>query len=346
MECEVVMQQQIIEQIKDSCSVSSTAVQSENEEAWLAARTRGIGGSDVGSICGVNPWSSALQVYFNKTGQFQDERTPNDAAQERMHWGHVLEPVVAAEFEARNEGLFCVEANCSFKSNTHSFLLANVDRFVVDKTGKIVGILECKTAGAQMATEWENGDIPLSYFYQVQHYMYITGIHRAWICCLVGGNKFYQYDIYFDEALYLNVILPTLESFWNNNVLKLVEPEVQTADNELFNSLFPAEEVDATPVSFDVSFDDIGKEYLEAKAQEKVLKKRIEELQASIKQHLQINAKGYSPSYEFVWQPRTRTSVDSAMLKAMYPDVYEAVTKVTSYRQMSVKAVSNEDLSF
>ena len=335
-----------IEALKEHCSVSSTAAQSVDEQAWLAARTKGIGGSDVGSICGVNPWSSALQVYFNKTGQFQEEREPDKAAQERMHWGHMLEHVVADEFELRNPNLHCIEADCSFKSNTHEFLLANVDRFVVDENGQFVGILECKTANSLMASEWEAGDIPLSYFYQVQHYMYVTGLHRGWICCLVGGNKFFQYDIFFDADLYTGTILPILETFWNNNVLKLKEPEVQGADNDLFNTLFPTDKIDDEPAQFDTSFDEIGKAYLEAKQKEKAAKKEVEELQAKIKQHLQQKTTAYSPGYEFVWKPRTRTSVDSTMLKTMYPDVYEAVAKTTTYRQMSVKAVNNEDISF
>lgn len=334
-------------QLEGYCSVSSTAVQAENEDAWLAARTRGIGGSDVGSICGVNPWSSALQVYFNKTGQFQEEREPSEASKERMHFGHVLEPVVANEFEERNPGLHCVEANCSFKSVRHEFLLANVDRFVVDDNDNIVGILECKTAGAQMASEWEAGDLPLSYYYQVQHYMYVTGIQRGWICCLVGGNKFYQYDIFFDTDLYTSQILPVLDDFWNNHVLKLSEPEAQSADNELFNDLFPADKLEEEPVTFEDEFEAIGKEYLEIKQRQKEDKKRIEELQAQIKKHLSTHVKGYSPSYEFTWSPRTRTSVDSAYLRSNYPDIYDECTKTTEYRQMSVKAVmSDEDISF
>ena len=341
------MYDNIIQQMEGHCSVSSLAVQSVDEEAWLAARTKGIGGSDVGSICGVNPWSSALQVYFNKTGQFQEEREPDEASKERMHWGHVLEPVVASEFEARNEGLHCVELNCSLRSVFHDFLLANVDRFVLDEKGNVVGILECKTAGAQMAPEWENGDIPLSYYYQVQHYMYVTGIKRGWICCLAGGNKFYQYDIFFDEDLYTNQILPILDDFWNNHVLKLQEPDVQSADNDLFNNLFPVEKLEEEPVTFEQDFEAIGKEYLEIKQRQKEDKKRLEELQAQIKQHLSTHIKGYSPSYEFVWSPRSRTSVDSTYLRANYPDIYDECTKTTEYRQMSVKAVmSDEDFSF
>ena len=333
-------------QLENYCSVASTAVQSVDEDAWLAARTRGIGGSDVGSICGVNPWSSALQVYFNKTGQFQEEREPNEASKERMHFGHVLEPIVANEFEERNPGLFCVEANCSFKSVFHDFLLANVDRFIVDEKDNIVGILECKTAGAQMASEWEAGEIPQSYYYQVQHYMYVTGIHRGWICCLVGGNKFFQYDIFFDEDLYTRTILPQLEHFWKENVLKLQEPEVQSSDNELFNDLFKADELEEEPVTFAVEFDTIAEEYLQIKQRQKEDKKRIEELQAIIKQGLATHIRGYSPTHEFVWSPRTRTSVNSMYLRTHYPDIYDECTTVTSYRQMSVKAVNNENLGF
>lgn len=337
----------ILQQLDKFCTVSSSAAQSVDEEAWLAARTRGIGGSDVGSICGVNPWSSALQVYFNKTGQFQEEREPNEASKERMHWGHVLEPVVASEFELRNNGMHCVELNCSLRSLQVEYLLANIDRIVVDDTGKVIGILECKTAGAQMATEWENGDIPLSYYYQVQHYMYVTGIKRGWICCLAGGNKFYQYDIFFDEDLYTNQILPTLKDFWINHVLKLQEPKVQSADNELFSNLFPSDKLEEEPITFEQDFEAIGKEYLEIKQRQKEDKKRIEELQAQIKQHLSTHIRGYSPSYEFTWSPRTRTSVDSTYLRTNYPDIYDECTKTTEYRQMSVKAVmTDEDLGF
>ena len=72
-----------------NCKVFSTVKQEEDEDAWVAARTRGIGGSDVGAICGVSPFTSARQVYLNKTGQFQDKLRPGEAAKERMHFGHM-----------------------------------------------------------------------------------------------------------------------------------------------------------------------------------------------------------------------------------------------------------------
>lgn len=334
---------QQLSQLSGSCTVLASIRQEDDEAAWLAARTRGIGGSDVGAICGVNQWSSALQIYFRKTGQFEDE--PSGASQERMHWGHMLEPVVADEFERQHDEFTLREADCTFKSTQYPFLLANVDRFVIDKsTDKIVGILECKTANDMMNTEWAAGEVPISYLYQVQHYLFVTGLNRAWISCLVGGNKFYTYDIFFDSQLYTSTILPVLDNFWNNCVIKLQEPEVQSADGEMFNNLFPAEEVDDEPVDLsDPSFDILGDEIEALKAEKKKIETQIDEKLAKIKQVLQTHKRGYSLSYEFSWTPRTRTGVDSTKLQAEYPEVYDNVLKTTHYRQMSIKKVIDDD---
>ena len=39
-------------------------------EKWLALRKTGIGGSDAGAICGLNPYSSAIHVYGLRFRQF------------------------------------------------------------------------------------------------------------------------------------------------------------------------------------------------------------------------------------------------------------------------------------
>lgn len=330
-------------QLKPFCSVLSTVRQEDNEEEWLKARNNGVGGSEVGAICGVNNWSSGRQVYFRKIGQFQDETEPNAAAKDRMHFGHVLEPVVAQEFELRNPGLHCVEADCTFKSNQFPFLLANVDRFVCDDSGDIVGILECKTANEMMNDEWNAGEVPISYYYQVQHYMFITGIHRGWIACLVGGNKFYVYDIFFDEQLYTSVILPALDHFWNNCVLKLKEPELQAADDDFFSEIFTADKVDEEPVELDMSIDSVLASIVDLKKQAKDLDKEIKAKQAIIKDKLGTHIKGNSPSFLVTWAPRTRTGIDSSKLRAEYPEVYEDCLSTTSYRQMGIKKVVEDD---
>ena len=41
---------------------------------WLAYRKRGIGGSDAGAVCGLNPYRTAIQVYYDKTNQKRKHR--------------------------------------------------------------------------------------------------------------------------------------------------------------------------------------------------------------------------------------------------------------------------------
>ena len=54
-------------------------------EDWLALRRQGIGGSDAGAVCGVNPYANALSVYRDKTGEDLEEDDNNAAGQ--GSWG-------------------------------------------------------------------------------------------------------------------------------------------------------------------------------------------------------------------------------------------------------------------
>src|SRR5699024_6239617 len=63
---------------------------------WLRARQTGIGGSDASAILGFNPWKSPFELYIDKTSN-EIEEIDNEA----IHWGNVLEDVVADEFTRR-----------------------------------------------------------------------------------------------------------------------------------------------------------------------------------------------------------------------------------------------------
>lgn len=69
----------------------------ENKQAWLEERKTYIGGSDLGSILGINNFRTELDVYFEKTA----EGIAEDTASEAAYWGNVLEDVVAQEYAKR-----------------------------------------------------------------------------------------------------------------------------------------------------------------------------------------------------------------------------------------------------
>ena len=62
-------------------------------ESWLRYRKNGIGGSDVGAVCGLNPYRTAIEVYYDKTSE-EIEEIDNEA----MRQGRELEEYVARRF--------------------------------------------------------------------------------------------------------------------------------------------------------------------------------------------------------------------------------------------------------
>ena len=43
-------------------------------EEWLAYRKKGIGGSDAGAVCGLNPYESPMQIYADKISENVEDR--------------------------------------------------------------------------------------------------------------------------------------------------------------------------------------------------------------------------------------------------------------------------------
>lgn len=173
----------------------------KTREEWLYDRLKGIGGSDVGAVLGLNKYKSAYTLWAEKCGLLQDEEEDNEA----MRVGRDLEQYVADRFTEAT-GKKIRKSGFSFQSEKHPFMLANVDRLIVgEKAG-----LECKTASALTRCDFENGDIPPSYYCQCMHYMAVTGFEKWYIAVLVMGKGFFWYEINRNEeeieALILSLI--------------------------------------------------------------------------------------------------------------------------------------------
>ncbi len=160
------------------CTTISTAHMSR--EDWLRLRQSGIGGSDAGAICGLNPYVSPMSVYRDKTCE-----NVSDTDNEAMRQGRDLEDYVARRF-SEAAGLKVRRSNMLYRSDEYPFMIANVDRLVV---GEDAG-LECKTASAYSADKWKDGTVPMHYLIQAAHYMAVTG-RKAWYIAVVILGKEY-----------------------------------------------------------------------------------------------------------------------------------------------------------
>ncbi|HAA3503588.1 TPA_asm: hypothetical protein GEI81_16165, partial [Listeria monocytogenes] len=184
------------------------SVKDMNRTQWLLTRRLGIGGSDAGIIMGLNQYKTAFELWLDKT----DQVLPDESAGEAAYWGNQMEEVVAKEFEKRT-GKKVRRSNMMYQHSEHDFMLANVDRFVVGEDA----ILECKTASAYLAKEWEADEVPATYLVQIQHYLAVTGKSKAYVAVLIGGNKFIWKEIERDDEL-INQIIAFELDFWETNV--------------------------------------------------------------------------------------------------------------------------------
>lgn len=185
-------------------------------DEWLKARKLGLGGSDMAAVLGLSPWRSPIDVWLDKTSDTVEEKES-----EPMYWGNVLEEVVAQEF-AKRSGYKVRNNNFTLQSNEHPYLLANIDREIV---GLDAG-LECKTANAFKANEWDGDNVPDAYYIQCQHYMAVTGKSSWWIAALIGGNTFVYKEIKRNDEV-IQAIIDTGAAFW-----ELVESNTMPATDD------------------------------------------------------------------------------------------------------------------
>lgn len=213
-------------------------------EEFLQRRMAGIGGSDIAAILGLSPYKTGLQLWMEKTGR--DTSEPDGAALERMHWGTVLEDVVARHY-SEVRGVKIQRINQQLVHPECAIALANIDRAVLeegkrarwdDKEGRVVGarnVLEVKTAHAlaQNGTDWgEAGtdEVPQQYWTQCQWYMGITGLPFADLAVLFGGQKFVTYTIPFERDLF-DDMLAEADRWWKAHVVADLPPPATTEDD-------------------------------------------------------------------------------------------------------------------
>lgn len=198
---------------------------------WLEYRRQGIGGSDVAAICGLSKYRSPLNVYLDKLGEIPPlEDNP------KMKAGRMLEQVIADWF-AEETGNKVWRQNAVFQSRDHSFMLANIDRWL---PGQNAG-LEIKNTSEYCKDDWAGTQAPTEYVLQCNHYMAVTGADRWYIAVLIGGWDFQWRIIERDEELIKN--LTTIESdFWHNNVLAKEPPSYSHQDTEYLKTAYPSSE--------------------------------------------------------------------------------------------------------
>jgi putative phage-type endonuclease len=282
------------------------------EEKWVEARHAGIGGSDAGTILGVNLYNSAYEMWGDKTGINPRAFNGNAAT----WWGHKLEAIVAERYAIEQNQAVVEWPVMAWSDNGFEF--ANLDYLIVTPSEQfpagqitewvseepppgILAILEVKTTGiatSGTAHKWKNGQVPDTYTVQGYHYanvlMPLLPEPRVIFAALLPGQGDDERsvtvrtlgirkddDLLWDEET-AKGIRNSNEEFWNMVQFR-IEPEIDGSDStaEAIARRYPK----ATPkkeVNLGPDFLETWDEYQVAKDATKVAKKAEQKIRNTI----------------------------------------------------------------
>lgn len=309
-------------------SINKISLKDVDRDRWLELRKQGIGGSDAASIIGLNPYSSAFQIYLDKLGL-----VPPTEDNEAMRQGRDLEEYVASRFEEAS-GLKVRRCNSILLNDEYPFALANVDRLVVgEKAG-----LECKTTSVFNRHDFESGDYNDNYYVQCQHYMAVTGYEVWYLAVLVLNRGFYWWKIKRNEED-IKSLMAAEKEFWEDNVLAKKEPAPDGSKRagEVINSLHPQGDDDLTIELFGKNYKQIFDRYDEING----IISHLEAEKESIKQSIQLEmgeaTKAFAAGKQIIWKNIATNRLDSKKLKAEKPEIYAQYVKQSKSRRFEIK---------
>ena len=174
-------------------------------EEWLAERTKlirqgKVGGSDIGTLLGYNPWKSSIELFYEAIGLYEPAQVTN----ENMIIGTEVEPVIRKLYEFYEDGLTAYNYENNLKTRAAEtspymyvteHMFSNVDGIITKHpVNNTKGVLEIKNVSGYHIDMYKSG-IPRGYEYQLQSYMMNLSLETGKIfdwgefAFLVDGHK-------------------------------------------------------------------------------------------------------------------------------------------------------------
>jgi putative phage-type endonuclease len=191
----------------------------------LEVRKKGIGSSEIGAVVGLNPYTSAYDVWLEKTGQVEPFQ-----GNERTRLGKRLEVPILMEYEERTGQKLEIFLDKTFVHPERSWQLATPDALDRDKPG----IVEAKLVGTRMISQWgEQGTDQVPEYYLVQGAWQMSVLDRDYVhYAVLIGDQYRIYALPRDRELE-EMLIDRVDAFWRNNVVAGHPPEIRATERTL-----------------------------------------------------------------------------------------------------------------
>lgn len=165
-----------------------------NSPEWHAQRAKAIGGSDVGSIMGVSPYTNREKILKDKT-----EATAKAKVEEKAYPGGAFfrgdawEGPIARMYAEKNPDKKVMHCKSSWVNNERDYQQANVDGLICENGSETPNaILEIKTSS--VGKDWDKG-VPEHYRLQTLWYMDTFNMKKAYVAVLIDDHDYRQFEV-------------------------------------------------------------------------------------------------------------------------------------------------------
>jgi putative phage-type endonuclease len=205
-----------------------------NTDAWKDAKKGKIGGSQIATIIGLNPYQSPLELWAEFTGR----KAP---AEENayMRQGKRMEPIIAEMFKERFPEVNVRPVNQLWQSKDNDRFIATPDYGIYseDFDQDLLGLAEFKLS--RVKGLWGESEAPNAAILQLHWQLGIGGIRKGWVCGLTGiyDDSFYTPQFPFSQEVYDSCRIEA-EKFLED-VEKDNPPSARAGDDKLIKNLVP-----------------------------------------------------------------------------------------------------------
>lgn len=334
-------------------------------EQLRAELKTGIGGSDVGAICGCNPWMTEHQVFLKKLGMLETETN------EAMEAGILFEEPIGRRYAEKNNVLLWKPE--LVRHPEYPFILGHMDFIVVrsydadfpdhgnittqhgrSERTSIRPLLKDALWGVEIKTvgEWgfKSGDwgeemtdkVPHQYLLQCQHYLMCMPelpFMDMYVC--VGGNKFRTFRIKPNKKLQASLISRET-AFWQR-VQDKEPPDVDGSPGakEFLDQWFQADtelHCDCTP-----ELDQLVSNHLTTKKLIAEQYDELEKIDQKIKKEMGNATLLETPDAKVTWKDVMSRRVDTKELRKTHAKIAEKLTKVSTTRTFKVNKITRKE---
>lgn len=194
-----------------------------NRDEWLNYRHRGLGASEVGSILGLDDYTSSLELYYYKIGEiakFDTEsmasfmgREQEDLIARLWQYWDGDEDTMIRNFRAGHIVRKCQRVNAFVHNPDFPWLYVSLDRRINRHQDKADGALELKTISGFESDKWEAG-LPPKHVSQVQTQLAVCEFDYGEMAVLYDGRRLEVFPFERSEVIITHVITKTRD-FWD-----------------------------------------------------------------------------------------------------------------------------------